>query len=221
VSVDLADADGYLVATIDDGKVNVLSFELIDGMRAAIATASGRGQPLVISGRDGCFSAGFDLSVMNSGDKDLAAALFSAGAVLYRELVEAPVPIVASCTGHALAGGALLLLSTDYRIGRVGPYRLGLNEVAIGMSLPSFAVAMAAHRLDRRFLTAATMFAEVVPPERAVDMGFLDELADDPLTRACSLAATLAELPRGAFATTKRRVWRGLRQELAALERQP
>ncbi len=87
MSVDLADADGFLVATIDDGKVNVLSFELIDGMRAAIATASGRGQPLVISGRDGCFSAGFDLSVMNSGDKDLAAALFSAGAVLYRELV--------------------------------------------------------------------------------------------------------------------------------------
>ncbi|MGD0393736.1 MAG: crotonase/enoyl-CoA hydratase family protein [Acidimicrobiales bacterium] len=221
MSVDLTEAGGYLVATVDDGKVNVLSFELIDRMREAIAAASGQGQPLVITGRDGCFSAGFDLGVMNSGDKDLGAALFSAGAVLYRELVEAPVPIVAACTGHALAGGALLLLSADYRIGRVGPYRLGLNEVAIGMALPSFAIAMATYRLERRFLTPATMFAEVASPERAVDMGFLDELADDPLTRARSLATTLAALPRGAFATTKRRVWRGLRQELAALERQP
>ncbi len=221
MSVDLADADGYLVATIDDGKANALSFELIDAMTSAVAEASGRGQPLVITGRVGCFSAGFDLAVMNGGDKGTAAALFSAGAGLYRGIVEAPVPIVASCTGHALAGGALLLLSADYRIGRPGQYRLGLNEVAIGMSLPSFAVAMARHRLERRFLTSATMFAEVVSPERAVDMGFLDELADDPLARACSLAATLTVLPGRALATTKRRVWRGLQQELAALEDKP
>ncbi len=65
------------------------------------------------------------------------------------------------------------------------------------------------------------MFAEVASPERALDMGFLDELVDDPLARACSLAATLAALPGRAFATTKRRVWRGLQQELAALEDKP
>ena len=148
-----------MVATIDDGKVNVLSFELINAMRVGHRLGLATVLPLVMTGRDGYFSAGFDLGVMNSGDKERAAALFSAGARLYRDVVEAPVPIVASCTGHALAGGALLLLSADYRIGRPGPYRLGLNEVAIGMSLPSFAVAMATHRLERRFLTPATMFA--------------------------------------------------------------
>ena len=219
MSVDLSEeGHGCLVATIDDGKVNALSFELIDGLRAAIAGASGQGRPLVLTGRDGCFSAGFDLSVMNGGDEDLAAALFAAGARAYRDVVEAPIPIVASCTGHALAGGALLLLSADYRIGRTGPYRIGLNEVSIGMALPSFAVAVATHRLERRFLTSALMFSEIASPERALEMGFLDEVADDPLSRACSLAATLAELPSGAFAITKRRLWRGLRRDLAALE---
>src|SRR5271166_695540 len=99
MSVDTVETDGIIVATIDDGKVNALSAELIDGIRSAVAMAAGRGRPLVLTGRDGCFSAGFDLAVMTGGDEDLVLALLSDGASLYRELVEAPVPIVASCTG--------------------------------------------------------------------------------------------------------------------------
>ncbi len=182
-TVDTVDADGIIVAAIDDGKVNALSGPVIDGIRSAVALAVERGRPLVITGRDGCFSAGFDLAVMGGDDPKAASALFVDGARLYRDIVEAPVPVVASCTGHALAGGALLLLSADHRIGRSGPYRVGLNEVSIGMALPNFAVAMATHRLERRFLTSATLFAEVVPPDRAVAMGFLDEIDDDPLPR--------------------------------------
>ena len=160
----------------------------------------------MVTGRDGYFSAGFDLSVMNSGNQKLVSALLTDGAYMYREIIEAPVPIVASCTGHALAGGALLLLSADYRVGRVGPFRLGLNEVRIGMALPTFAVAMATHRLERRYLTAATMLAEEAPPERAVAMGFLDEIAEEPLARARSFALSLSELSPRSIATTKRRL---------------
>ena len=207
------------MVTIDDGKANAFTATVIDEIRSAIAEASGRGQPLVITGREGCFSGGFDLAVMNSGRNDRVVALFALGTLLYRDVVEAPVPIVASCTGHALAGGALLLLSADYRIGRTGPYRVGLNEVAIGMPLPPIAVAIATHRLERRFLTAATMFAETGSPNRALAMGFLDEVVDDPLSSACTLAASLAQLPREAFSTTKRRIRRSLIQEFTALDR--
>jgi len=214
MSVVTTDVDGVMVTTVDDGKVNALSFEIMEGIRAAIAAASERGQPLVITGRDGCLSAGFDLAVVNSGDEDRITALFGAGAELYGAIVAAPIPVIVSCTGHALAGGALLLLSADYRIGRNGTYRLGLNEVRIGLALPNFAVTLATHRLERRFLTAATMFAEVVPPERAVDMGYLDECVDDPLPRACALAKELASLPQESFEVTKRRIRRVLQQEL-------
>jgi enoyl-CoA hydratase len=216
--VETEDIDGYVVATIDDGKVNALTTELIRSLRSVVDESSERGRPLVITGRDGCLSAGFDLAVIAGDDPDPASALFAEGAHLYRALIEAPVPVVVSCTGHALAGGALLLLCADYRIGRTGPYRLGLNEVGIGLALPSFAVAVASHRLERRALTAATMFAEVVPPDRAVAMGYLDEIVDDPRARAGSYAGSLAALPRGAFAVTKRRVRRALREELAALD---
>ena len=216
--VETEETDGVLVAAIDDGKVNALTAELVGGVRSALVQATGSGQPLVITGRDGCFSAGFDLAVMNSSDQHLAAALFTEGAFLYREIIEAPVPVVASCTGHALAGGALLLLCADYRIGRAGPYRLGLNEVGIGMALPSLAVSIATHRLDHRFLTAAAMFAEVVPPDRAMVVGFLDEVVEDPYPRALSYAASLAALPKEPFAVTKRRVRRGLTRDLAVLD---
>jgi enoyl-CoA hydratase len=215
MSVETAEVDGVLVATIDAGKANALTFEVIVALRSAVATAAGLGQALVLTGRDGCFSAGFDLAVINGGDPGRAADLFAEGALLYREIVEAPVPVAAACTGHALAGGALLLLSADYRIGRPGPYRLGLNEVRIGMPLPSFAVVMARHRLEHRYLTSATMGAEIASPERAVAMGYLDALADDPLAGACGWAASMAVLPSEAFAVTKRRIRRPLQQELA------
>lgn len=218
MSVETVDVNGVMVTTVDDGKVNALSFEVMAGMRSAIAAATEQGRPLVISGRDGCFSAGFDLAVVNSGDQDSIVALFVEGAELYKAIVTAPIPVIASCTGHALAGGALLLLSADYRIGRNGTYRLGLNEVRIGLALPNFAITLATHRLARRYLTAATMFAEVVSPERAVDMGYLDESVDDPLPRACALAQELAALPPDAFAVTKRRIRRPLQQELESEE---
>jgi enoyl-CoA hydratase len=219
MSVVTAEVDGVMVTTVDDGKVNALTFEMIEELRSAIAAASAQGRPLVITGRDGCLSAGFDLAVVNSGEADRVTALFLEGAALYGAIIAAPIPVIVSCTGHALAGGALLLLSADYRIGRNGTYRLGLNETRIGLALPHFAVTLATHRLERRFLTAATMFAEVVPPARAVDMGYLDESVDDPLPRACSLAQELASLPHDAFATTKRRIRRDLQQELEAATR--
>ena len=214
MSVETADVDDVMVTTVDDGKVNALSLDIMAGIRSGIAAASEQGRPLVITGRDGCLSAGFDLAVVNSGDQDSIVALFTEGAELYKAMVTAPVPVIISCTGHALAGGALLLLAADHRIGRSGAYRLGLNEVRIGLALPNFAVTLATHRLERRFLTAATMFAEVVPPDRAVAMGYLDESVDEPLARACALAQELAPLSHEAFAVTKRRIRRVLQQEL-------
>ena len=128
--------------------------------------------------------------MVNSGDQESIVALFVEGAALYQAIVAAPIPVIASCTGHALAGGALLLLSADYRIGRNGTYRLGLNEVRIGIGdcrtspSPWPPIGWSAG-----ILTAATMFAEVVSPERAVDMGYLDESVDDPLPRASRVGA--------------------------------
>lgn len=206
-----------LVATMDDGKANALTSAVLNELHDVLGQAAVGGHPLVLAGRDGTFCAGFDLSVMLSGDAGRMLALLAEGRRLYRAVLESPVPVVAACTGHALAGGALLLLSADHRIGRPGPCKIGLNEVRIGMGLPEFAVTLARHRLDPRRLTAAACFAEVATGARAVEVGFLDELAEDPVVAARALAADLADLPPEAFAITKARVRAPLTSDLASI----
>ena len=195
----------------------MLSFSLIEEMRAAVAKASEQGQPLVVNGRDGCFSAGFDLK----GDEQWRCRAWIGTLLGRRRSLSRYDRSASSDRRHhyrARARRGRSRLSVDYRVGRSGPYRVGFNEVAIGMALPSFAIAIAAHRLENRYLTTALTFSEIASPERALQMGYFDELVADPFSRACAMAQTLAGLPGGAYAATKRRVWRRLRQELAPLE---
>jgi enoyl-CoA hydratase len=202
------DTTGAIVsATLDDGKVNALTFDVLAQLQQAVATAVDTRKPLVIAGRPGQFCAGFDLSVMRGGDWDETVALTTEGGRLFKAILEASVPVVVACTGHALAAGALLLLSADERIGAPGAFKIGLNEVRIGMTLPPFAVALARERLEQRSLTSATMLAESAAPERAVALGYLDGLSDDPVGAATRIAERFAgELVPDAFAATKARV---------------
>lgn len=210
-------ADGAVtVIEIDDGKANALSFDLQEALQAAIAEAAAAGTPIVLAGRERTFCAGFDLAVMQGSDGRERARLLQAGGRLFTEIMRAPVPVVAACTGHALAGGALLLLSADVRLGRPGPSKIGLNEVRIGITLPPAAMAMARERLDRRQLTSALLLAEICDPERAAAVGYLDEVVDgDVVEAAVARAATYAdELDLGAFAASKRLLRAGLLAEL-------
>ena len=102
--------------------------------------------------------------------------LVRSGAELLVRLYASPLATVAACTGHALAMGSLLLLASDTRIGADGPFKLGLNEVAIGMGLPIFAVELARDRLSPRHFTAATVQGQVFDPAGAVEAGYLDRL---------------------------------------------
>lgn len=210
--------DGVAVVAMDDGKANALGFEAIAACRDAVAEASRRRRPLVLTGRNGTFCAGFDLAVMRSGDHGLIRLLLTEGAHLFREMCEAPIPVIAACAGHALAGGALLLLCADQRIGPREPCRIGLNEVRLGMPLPHFAVALARDRLAATHLSMATMFGYVTDnPEEARTIGYLDQLAEDPIPVAEEIARSLVDLPAEAFAATKQRVRGPLLDRFSAL----
>jgi enoyl-CoA hydratase len=193
--------------TFDDGKANALSSEMMNQLQAALTRANGEAKAIVLSGRPGRFSAGFDLKVMMSGPK-AAKELVAQGAELLMKLYELPLPVVAACTGHAMAGGALMLLASDTRIGALGDFKIGLNETAIGMTLPILAQELARDRLEPCHLTSATIQARIYDPTGAVEAGFLDravapaELPDASM----QVAALLAKLPGKAYAATKRRL---------------
>jgi enoyl-CoA hydratase len=143
---------------------------------------------------------------MRSGDRDLVTSLSGQGFILFREMLSAPIPVLAACTGHALAAGALLLLAADHRIGQPGTYQVGLNETRIGIALPQDAVDMARFRLSTNHLAAATLFGTVVAPDLARDFGYLDRIETEPLEAARSLATEIASVDLRAFAKTKRRM---------------
>jgi enoyl-CoA hydratase len=191
--------DAVTVLHIDDGKVNALTFELIAAMIQAVEDADVDDSvgAVVIHGREGRFSAGFDLEVMMGGDIADAIRLVSDGGDLVRTLYGCGIPVVAACTGHALAAGALVLLGCDVRIGADVPAKVGLNEVAIKMVLPDWAMTIAAARLSKRHVQRAVVNARITAPADAVDVGFLDEvvesdaLLETAVARAAELAATL------------------------------
>lgn len=196
--------DKVAVVTFDDGKANALSPDAITALHGALDEAEKQARALALIGRPGRLSAGFDLSVMRSG-ADAMRGLVTAGAELLMRLYEHPQPTVIACTGHALAAGALLVLSCDTRIGVRGDYKIGLNEVAIGMPLPIFAVELARDRLSRRHFQAATIQARIYDPEGALDAGYLDRVTDPEklVGEAIAAAAALAEFAPGAYAGTK------------------
>jgi len=196
------------IVHLDDGKANALSKDMIAAIRSAIdeASADPDVSAVVLHGRPGKFSAGFDLSVMTSGDLGAVVDLVADGGDLVHAIYAAPVPVVAACTGHALAAGALMLLACDVRVGAAADCKIGLNEVAIGMVLPRWALTIATERLSRRHLQRAVATARVTDGTGAVDAGFLDEAvpADAVLDRAVEVAEGMAALDRTAYAGTVR-----------------
>ncbi len=192
---------------MDDGKANALSGPMIDALLSALARAEKEASAMVLAGRPDRFCAGFDLRVMMSSPT-AAKELLAHGADLLMKLYGASIPLVLACTGHALAGGALVLLTGDVRVGAAGAFRIGLNEVSIGMPVPVLAMELARDRLSPTELARATLMAQIYGPEEAAKIGYLDAVvpATDVLARAREEAVRLGALPRSPFAATKTRL---------------
>jgi len=202
-----------IVARFDDGAANVVGHAAVDGWMSALDAAEEAKLPLAVIGREGMLSAGFDLKVFEEGMEPFGK-LVGRGADLLHRVVTVPVPVVVGATGHAVAMGSLLLLAADYRVGAEGRFKIGLNEVSIGMALPNFAIQLAQHRLSKRHYLRATTMAEMYRPGSAADAGYLDEVvaADEVEATVLAKAETLSKYSRGAFAVTKKLA----RAELAA-----
>ena len=200
-------SEGVSTIVMNDGKVNAMSVAMMQEVNAALDRAEEHGAVVLLSGREGVLSAGFDLAVFKQGMEPLMEML-RMGARLTERLLSFPFPVVAACGGHAIAMGSFLLMSVDARIGVDGPFKIGMNEVAIGMTLPYFAVEIARHRLAPAHFNRATILAEMYSPQEAIAAGFLDKVVSPAqlLETARETAAALSKLDMPAHAATKLRV---------------
>jgi enoyl-CoA hydratase len=207
--------DSVATITMDDGKVNALGFDMLEELNEAFTRAEEEKAAVVLAGRDGVFTAGFDLKVMKSEGSDMPRLLKTGFELSYR-MLSFPEPVVIACTGHTFAMGVFVTLSADYRIGVGGAeHKITANEVSIGMTMPRSAIEVCRLRLSQEHIGRVVVLSEVFSPETAVEAGLLDEVAETVLQTAHAKAVELKKLHPGAFAATKLR----LRHDALALLR--
>ena len=200
--------DGSIATiTMDDGKANALSSAMLDSLGAALDRAEADGAVVILTGRPGRFSAGFDLKTFMSG-LEPSVKMLKAGGEFALRLMSFPRPVVIACSGHAVAGGSFPLLAADARIGVDGPFQIGMSEVAIGMTMPYFAIELVRSRLTKNAADRTLVTAQLFSPREAVAAGYLDQVVDPDQLREASVqeATRLAALNPGAHLATKLRV---------------
>ncbi|SDT42041.1 enoyl-CoA hydratase [Pseudomonas asplenii] len=207
--------DGIATLTLSNGKVNAISPDVIAAFNTALDQATTDRAVVIITGQPGILSGGYDLKVMTAGPKE-AVSLVTAGSTLARRLLSHPFPVIVACPGHAVAKGAFLLLSADYRIGVDGPFSIGLNEVQIGMTMHHAGIELARDRLRRSAFHRSVINGEMFSPQDAVDAGFLDKLVapQDLQETALNAARQLKKINMNAHKKTKLKVRKELLETL-------
>ena len=198
--------DNIAIITMDDGKANAINPAMLDALEAALDAAEKDAKAVVITGRENRFSGGFDLKMMMGSPPEEVIALVKRGGRLALRLYQFPMPIVIACTGHAVAMGCFILLSSDVRIGSAGPFKIGANESAINMVLPVFALELLKARISPRHLTHAAINANLFDPEGAVEAGYLDKVVapESVLDTAVAAATALSVLTGPAYHSNKK-----------------
>ncbi len=192
---------------MDDGKANVMSLAMLNALHAAFDRAEADKTVVILKARGRHFSGGFDLNVFAKGSAEDQYLMLKAGAELALRILSFPTPVVAACHGNAFPMGAFLIMSSDHRIAAEGDYRIGMNEVAIGLTVPRFAIEIARQRLTPAYFSRVVMTAEMFAPVEAVTAGFFDRVvAPEVLDRSAEEAAlALSTLDMAAHAATKAR----------------
>lgn len=196
--------DGIATLTLNNGKVNALSPAVFDALNDAFDRAEKDRAVIILTGQPGILSGGYDLKVMTSSPEN-AIALVTTGSTFTRRMLAHPFPIIVACPGHAIAKGAFLLLSADYRIGVEGPFNIGLNEVLIGMTMHHSGIEVARDRLTKPAFQRSVINGEIFNPQDAHHAGFIDKIvqADELMEVAKATAEQLKKINMTAHKNTK------------------
>ena len=199
------DGDGIATLTLSNGKVNAVSPDVIDAFNKALDQAEQDKAVVIITGQPGILSGGYDLKEMMKGPQN-ALDLVAKGSTLARRMLSHPFPVIVACPGHAVAKGAFILLSADYRVGIDGPFNIGLNEVQIGMTMHHVGIELARDRLTKAVFQRSVINGEMFNPQGAKDAGFLDAVvatAEELMPAARAMAQQLKKINMTAHAKTK------------------
>ena len=197
--------DYISIITLDDGKANVFSPEMSNQLNACLEQVDTESGCLIITGREGMFSAGLDLKVIQSGDVDRIVEMSSSAFKLLARIFSFPRPVIAACSGHGIALGTFLICCCDYRIGIKGDYMLGANEMRTNMVIPTPILELIKFRVNDSHKYRAVLGAEMYNFNQAQEAGLIDDVVeiDNLMTAARDKAKDLATMGHPSYTMTK------------------
>ena len=193
------------VVTLDDGKANVFSTKMSTDINECLDEVSKEDGCIVLTGREGMFSAGFDLKTLQGGDMDQIQEMTTTGFKLLSRIFSFPRPVIAACSGHGIALGTFLLCCCDYRIGIKGDFMLGANEMRTNMVIPPPILELIKFRVAQSHKYRAVLGAEMYTFENAKEAGLIDEVVDSNILMetAFNKAKDLATMGHPSYSMTK------------------
>ena len=197
--------DDISIITLDDGKANVFSPEMSNQLNACLDQVDTESGCLIITGREGMFSAGLDLKIIQSGDVDRIIEMSSNAFKLLARIFSFPRPVIAACSGHGIALGTFLICCCDYRIGIKGDYMLGANEMRTNMVIPTPILELIKFRVNDSHKYRAVLGAEMYNFNQAQEAGLIDDVVeiDNLMTAARDKAKDLATMGHPSYSMTK------------------
>ena len=197
--------DDISIITLDDGKANVFSPEMSNQLNACLDQVDTESGCLIITGREGMFSAGLDLKTIQSGDVDRIVEMSSRAFKLLARIFSFPRPVIAACSGHGIALGTFLICCCDYRIGIKGDFMLGANEMRTNMVIPTPILELIKFRVNDSHKYRAVLGAEMYNFNQAQEAGLIDDVVeiDNLMTAAKDKAKDLATMGHPSYTMTK------------------
>lgn len=214
--LEIIDHDSIREIRMARPPVNALNPDMIEALDQAHRDAVSAGVgAIVLSGSEGMYSAGLDVPSLVKLDRDALTAFWERFFGLMQRFAESPVPMAAGITGHSPAGGAVLALFCDYRVGTKGDFRIGLNEVEVGLPVPEVILRAMGRLIGPRNAERLCVEGRLMDPGTAHELGFLDELVDPngAVEAALAWCRRVTQLPSNAMSATRRMA----REDLARL----
>ena len=201
----LTSKDDISIITLDDGKANVFSPKMIQDINQCLDKVPTESGALIITGREGMFSAGFDLKIISAGDIQATMDMSLSGFKLLSRIFAFPRPILAACSGHGIALGTFLLCCCDYRVGVKGDFMIGANEMRTNMVIPIPILELISHRVSASHKYRAILGAEMYSIESGLEAGLIDEVVDPEnlMETAMLKAKDLATMGHPSYTLTK------------------
>ena len=205
------------IIKLDDGKANAFSYDMLSHVNELLTKVPRDSGALVITGREGLFSGGFDLKTLATGDMEKITKMVQLGYRLLLELFSFDRPIVAAVSGHSIALGLFVTCSADYRIAIDGKYVCQANEVRNNMDIPTQIMEIIKARVNKKYFYPAVYHSDAYSVQESIEVGYIDEVVseDQFMERVMEKAKELATLPHPFYANTKKTAQDDVRQKIA------